>query len=156
MSARLNMFDAAPEMVAAMTALETAVANSGLDETIYHLVKLRASQINGCAFCIHMHTREARLHGEREDRLHMVVAWWESSVFTDRERAALQWTDSLTLIAQTRVPDADFAAVKAQFTDAEIVKLTVLIGAINTWNRMAVAFRSQHPRSWSIEPKAAA
>ena len=156
MSARMNFYEAAPEMIAAMVALETAVANSGLEESLRHLVKLRASQINGCAFCVHMHTREARLHGEREDRLHMVVAWWESTLFTERERAALQWTDSLTLIAQTRVPDADFAAVKAQFTDAEIVKLTVLIGAINTWNRLAVGFRAQHPKSWSIEPKAAA
>ena len=154
MSARLNPFAAAPEMIAAMTALETAVVSSGLEHSLIELVKTRASQINGCAFCIHMHTRDARAHGESEERLYLLSAWWESSLFTPREKAALIWTDSLTLIAQTRAPDADYATMREHFDEAEAVKLTMLIGAINVWNRLAVGFRSQHPRKWVAEKAA--
>ena len=151
MSARLNPYAAAPEMIAAMTALETAVVSSGLEHSLIELVKTRASQINGCAFCIHMHTRDARAHGESEERLYLLAAWWESSLFTPREKAALTWTDSLTLVAQTRAPDADYATMREHFDEAEAVKLTMLIGAINVWNRLAVGFRSQHPRKWVAE-----
>ncbi|MDO9433784.1 MAG: carboxymuconolactone decarboxylase family protein [Phenylobacterium sp.] len=151
MSARLNPFAAAPEMIAAMTAFETAVASSGLEHSLIELVKTRASQINGCAFCLHMHTRDARAAGESEERLHLLAAWWESSLFTPREKAALTWTESLTLIAQTRAPDADYAIMREEFDEAEAVKLTMLIGAINVWNRLAVGFRSQHPRKWAVE-----
>ena len=154
MSARLNPFAAAPEMIAAMTAFETAVASSGLEHSLIELVKTRASQINGCAFCLHMHTRDARAAGESEERLHLLAAWWESSLFTPREKAALTWTESLTLIAQTRAPDADYAVMREEFDEAEAVKLTLLIGAINVWNRLAVGFRSQHPRKWSVEKAA--
>ena len=154
MSARLNPYAAAPEMIAAMTALETAVVSSGLEHSLIELVKTRASQINGCAFCIHMHTRDARAHGESEERLYLLSAWWESSLFTAREKAALTWTDSLTLIAQTRAPDADYATMREHFDEAEAVKLTMLIGAINVWNRLAVGFRSQHPRKWVAEKAA--
>ncbi|MDP1597624.1 carboxymuconolactone decarboxylase family protein [Phenylobacterium sp.] len=154
MSARLNPFAAAPEMIAAMTAFETAVASSGLEHSLIELVKTRASQINGCAFCLHMHTRDARAAGESEERLHLLAAWWESSLFTPREKAALTWTESLTLIAQTRAPDADYAVMREEFDEAEAVKLTMLIGAINVWNRLAVGFRSQHPRKWSVEKAA--
>ena len=154
MSARLNPFAAAPEMIAAMTALETAVVSSGLEHSLIELVKTRASQINGCAFCIHMHTRDARAHGESAERLYLLAAWWESSLFTPREKAALTWTDSLTLIAQTRASDADYAAMREHFDEAEAVKLTMLIGAINVWNRLAVGFRSQHPRKWVAEKAA--
>ncbi|MCX7585588.1 carboxymuconolactone decarboxylase family protein [Phenylobacterium sp. 58.2.17] len=154
MSARLNPYAAAPEMIAAMTALETAVVSSGLEHSLIELVKTRASQINGCAFCIHMHTRDARAHGESEERLYLLAAWWESSLFTPREKAALTWTDSLTLVAQTRAPDADYAAMREHFDEAEAVKLTMLIGAINVWNRLAVGFRSQHPRKWVAEKAA--
>ncbi len=154
MSARLNPFAAAPEMIAAMTALETAVVSSGLEHSLIELVKTRASQINGCAFCIHMHTRDARAHGESEERLYLLAAWWESSLFTPREKAALTWTDSLTLVAQTRAPDADYATMREHFDEAEAVKLTMLIGAINVWNRLAVGFRSQHPRKWVAEKAA--
>ena len=154
MSARLNPFAAAPEMIAAMTAFETAVASSGLEHSLIELVKTRASQINGCAFCLHMHTRDARAAGESEERLHLLAAWWESSLFTPREKAALTWTESLTLIAQTRAPDADYAIMREEFDEAEAVKLTMLIGAINVWNRLAVGFRSQHPRKWSVEKAA--
>ena len=154
MSARLNPYAAAPEMIAAMTALETAVVSSGLEHSLIELVKTRASQINGCAFCIHMHTRDARAHGESEERLYLLAAWWESSLFTPREKAALTWTDSLTLVAQTRAPDADYSAMREHFDEAEAVKLTMLIGAINVWNRLAVGFRSQHPRKWVAEKAA--
>ena len=154
MSARLNPYAAAPEMISAMTALETAVVSSGLEHSLIELVKTRASQINGCAFCIHMHTRDARAHGESEERLYLLSAWWESSLFTAREKAALTWTDSLTLIAQTRAPDADYATMREHFDEAEAVKLTMLIGAINVWNRLAVGFRSQHPRKWVAEKAA--
>ena len=154
MSARLNLFAAAPEMIAAMTAFETAVASSGLEHSLIELVKTRASQINGCAFCLHMHTRDARAAGESEERLHLLAAWWESSLFTPREKAALTWTESLTLIAQTRAPDADYAVMREEFDEAEAVKLTMLIGAINVWNRLAVGFRSQHPRKWVAEKAA--
>ena len=154
MSARLNPYAAAPEMIAAMTALETAVVSSGLEHSLIELVKTRASQINGCAFCIHLHTRDARAHGESEERLYLLAAWWESSLFTPREKAALTWTDSLTLVAQTRAPDADYAAMREHFDEAEAVKLTMLIGAINVWNRLAVGFRSQHPRKWVAEKAA--
>ena len=155
MSARINPYAAAPEIIAAMVAFETAVVNSGLEYSLIELVKTRASQINGCAFCIHMHTQDARAHGETEERLHMLAAWWETSVFTPREKAALTWTDSLTLISQTRAPDADYATLREHFDEAETVKLTMLIGAINVWNRMAVGLRSQHPRKWSTEKAAA-
>ncbi len=155
MSPRLNPYAAAPEMIAAMTALEKAVVSSGLKHSLIELVKTRASQINGCAFCIHMHTQDARASGETEERLYMLAAWWETSVFTPREKAALTWTDSLTLIAQTRAPDADYEAMREHFDEAEAVKLTMLIGAINVWNRLAVGFRSKHPSKWKAEKVAA-
>jgi AhpD family alkylhydroperoxidase len=137
----------APDAVKAMMALEAGIAKSGLEESLRHLVKLRASQINGCAFCIHMHTTEARKHGDSEMRLYMLNAWRESTLYSDRERAALAWTEALTLVAQTGAPDADYDLVKAQFSEAEQVQLTFLIGAINVWNRLQVGFRAAHPVS---------
>ena len=145
MKPRLNPYQAAPETVKAMMALEDHLVKSGLETSLYHLVKTRASQINGCAYCIHMHTRDARAHGETEERLYLLDAWRESPLYTDRERAALAWTESLTLIAETHAPDDVFDEVKKHFTDDEIVKLTILIGAINTWNRLAISMRSIHP-----------
>jgi AhpD family alkylhydroperoxidase len=137
----------APEGVKAMMVLEASIAKSGLEESLRHLVKLRASQINGCAFCIHMHTTDARKHGDSEMRLYMLNAWRESPLYSDRERAALAWTEALTLVAQTGAPDADYELVKAQFSEAEQVQLTLLIGAINVWNRLQVGFRAAHPVS---------
>lgn len=139
-------FKLAPEGYKAMTALETAIANSGLEKSLIELVKMRASQINGCAFCIHMHSTDARKAGETEMRLYMLNAWRESTFYTPRERAALAWTESLTLIAATGAPDADYDLVKAEFSDAEQVNLTLLIGAINAWNRLAIGFRLAHPK----------
>lgn len=137
----------APEQIKAMMALEASFAKSSLEEGLRHLVKLRASQINGCAFCIHMHSTDARKQGESEMRLYMLHAWRESPLYSDRERAALAWTDALTLVAQTGAPDADYELVKAQFSEAEQVQLTLLIGAINVWNRLQVGFRAAHPVS---------
>ena len=105
---------------------------------------MRASQINGCAFCLDMHSRDARLHGETEQRLYLLNAWRESPLYSERERAALAWTEALTLIADTHAPDADYAAVVAQCSEAVIVKLSLLIATINAWNRLAIGFRTMH------------
>lgn len=156
MTARLNAFTAAPEMIKPMIALEEAVAASGLEHSLVELVKTRASQINGCAYCLHMHTQDARAAGEREERLYLLSAWRESSLYSARERAALAWTEALTLLAQTGAPDADYQAMREHFDEAEAVKLTMLIGAINAWNRLAVGFRTQHPRTWKAVRVAAA
>ena len=145
MQPRLNPYTAAPETIKAAVALETQLANSGLEESLYHLVKTRASQINGCAFCVHMHTRDARAHGETEERLYLLNAWRESPLYTARERAALAWTEALTLIADTHAPDDVFEELKPHFTEAEIVNLTLLIGMINLWNRLAISMRQVHP-----------
>jgi AhpD family alkylhydroperoxidase len=145
MKPRLNPTAAAPDAYKAMVALETYIKSSGLEPSLIELVKMRASQINGCAFCLDMHSKDARAHGETEQRLYLLDAWRESPVYSDRERAALAWTEALTLIAQTRAPDADYEMLKRHFTDAEQVKLTLLIGTINTWNRLAIGFRLIHP-----------
>ena len=138
-------FKLAPEAIKAMTALELAIKNSGLEHNLVELVKYRASQINGCAFCIHMHTTDLRAHGETEMRLYMLTAWRESPLYSDRERAALAWTESLTLLAATGAPDSDYELLKSEFTETEQVNLTMLIGAINVWNRLQVGFRVLHP-----------
>lgn len=145
MQARLNPYTAAPEAIQAMRALEDYVKDCGLETSLIELVKTRASQINGCAFCVHMHTRDARAAGESEERLYLLSAWRESPLYSARERAALAWTESLTLVAQTHAPDADYEAARAAFGEEELVKLTLLIGAINVWNRIAIGFRSIHP-----------
>ncbi|GGA79935.1 alkyl hydroperoxide reductase AhpD [Brucella endophytica] len=145
MQQRMKYYNVAPQLMQAMLDLEEKVKTSGLDETIRHLVKIRASQINGCAYCIHMHTGEARAHGETEERIYLLDGWRESPLYTDRERAALAWTEALTLVAQTRAPDDVYEALKAQFSDEEIVKLTFAITTINAWNRISVGFRSIHP-----------
>ena len=152
MKPRMNFYQAAPETIKALGALEAHVQGTGLEQSLIELVKTRASQINGCAFCINMHTQDARKHGETEQRLYLLNAWREAPVYTDRERAALAWTEALTLIAQTHAPDADYEAMRAQFSEAEAVNLTMLIGAINAWNRVAIGFRAVHP----VAKKAAA
>ena len=142
MKPRMNFFQAAPDTIKALSALETQVQSSGLEQSLIELVKTRASQINGCAFCINMHTQDARKHGETEQRLYLLNAWRESPVYTDRERAALAWTEAVTLISKTRAPDDVYREVRAHFSEAETVNLTMLIAAINAWNRLAIAFRS--------------
>ncbi len=145
MKARLDYFKASPTVMKAMLGLEQAVRDCGLEYSLIELVKTRASQINGCAYCIYMHTKDARAAGETEERLYLLSAWRESSLYTDRERAALDWTESLTLVAETGAPDDVYEALEPHFTDAEKVNLTLLIGAINVWNRISVGFRGQHP-----------
>ncbi|MCK8785198.1 carboxymuconolactone decarboxylase family protein [Roseomonas sp. NAR14] len=145
MTPRLDYFAAAPQAMAAMRAFEKAVVTSGLEHGLIELVKTRASQINGCAYCVDMHTRDARAAGESEARLYLLSAWREAPHYTPRERAALAWTEALTLVAGTRAPDADYEGLDGHFTDEEKVKLTLLIGAINVWNRIAVGFRSVPP-----------
>jgi AhpD family alkylhydroperoxidase len=149
MTTRLNAYAVAPEGVKKMIELEDLLRNSGLEYSLYELVKMRASQINGCAFCLHMHSKDARAAGETEERLYLLNAWRESSLYTPRERAALAWTEALTNLPQTGAPDADYEGLKPHFTEVEIVNLTLLIGLINSWNRMAVGLRSQHPKTWS-------
>lgn len=145
MTPRMNIFQAAPDAMKAMLAVEAAIDNSGLEHSLLELVKLRASQINGCAFCIHMHVTDAVKHGESAMRIHLLDAWRESSLYTDRERAALNWTESLTKVAKTGAPDADYELLKAHFDDKEIAYLTTLIAAINFWNRVQIGLRAVHP-----------
>src|SRR5258708_6807478 len=145
MKPRMNFYQAAPDTIKALSGLEAQIAGSGLEKSLIELVKTRASQINGCAFCINMHTQDARKQGETEQRLYLLNAWRESPLYTDRERAALARTEALTLIAETHAPDDLYAAVRAHFNEAETVNLTMLIGAINAWNRLAIAFRAVHP-----------
>jgi len=138
---RLDYAAAAPEEVRAVFALEKHSRASGLEKSLLELVRLRASQINGCAYCVDLHTRDMRAAGEDERRLQTVVVWREVTLFTPRERAALAWTEAVTLIASTHVPDEVYAAVKPHFTDAELVKLTLAVITINAWNRLAITFR---------------
>jgi len=145
MKARINPNHAAPEAYKAMMGLETYVQKSGLPPSLLDLIKTRASQINGCSYCVHMHTAEARAHGESEERLYLLSAWHESPLYTDRERAALAWTEAVTRVADTHVPDDVYDEARRHFSEAELVNLTVAIGAINAWNRLAISFRIPHP-----------
>jgi AhpD family alkylhydroperoxidase len=156
MTPRLNPFEADRRAMGAfLTWSQNAAA--GVDPTLAHLVKTRASILNGCANCINMHTEEARKHGETEQRLYLLAAWHEAPVYTDRERAALGWTDALTLVAAKGAPaDATYAALAAQFSAEEVVKLTLLINAINGWNRLAVGFGLFNPDAGAATAKAIA
>lgn len=145
MKSRLNYFNASPKAFQAQLALSQFVDQCGLEPSLWELVKIRASQINGCAYCLEMHTREAAAAGETAPRLNLIAAWQESPLYTERERAALAWTEAVTLVASSRVPDEVFAQVRPHFNDTELVNLTLAIGVINTWNRLAVSFRAVHP-----------
>src|ERR1700760_4322813 len=145
MKPRMNFYQAAPETIKALTALENQIQASGLEQSLIELVKTRASQINGCAFCINMHSQDARKRGETEQRLYLLNAWRESPVYTDRERAALAWTEAVTLISQTHAPDDVYNEVRAQFSEARAVNPDVLIPTINGWNRLAISFRAMPP-----------
>ncbi|HXL23301.1 MAG TPA: carboxymuconolactone decarboxylase family protein [Candidatus Dormibacteraeota bacterium] len=142
MEARIDYRKHAPEALKAMLDLEKYIASSGLDHQLIHLLKMRASQINGCAFCIDMHAKDARALGETEQRLHELDAWRETPFYTDRERAALAWTEAVTNVAQTHVPDEVYEEVRKQFSEKEIVDLTVVAAVINMWNRIAISTRA--------------
>jgi AhpD family alkylhydroperoxidase len=140
MEPRLNYGEAAPDAMNAMSALEGYVRESGLERSLLELVKIRSSQINGCAYCLDMHTKDARANGETEQRIYTLSAWRETPFFSERERAALLWAETLTQLSQNEVSDEVFEAVHAHFSDEEMVNLTMAIIAINGWNRLSVGF----------------
>lgn len=148
MARRFNYAKAAPAAMAAMQALDARVEESGLEAVLTHLVRLRASQLNGCAYCVDMHWKDLRALGENEQRLYGLVVWRECPWYTARERAALAWTEAVTLV-QGGVPDATYEEVRQHFTEAELAELTFAIAAINAWNRLSVAARGEpgHYRS---------
>lgn len=125
-----------------MLGLENYVRQCGLEDSLLELVKLRASQINGCAYCVDMHTKDARVQGEQEQRLYALVAWEETPFFTERERAALAWTEAVTKIGEDHVPDSVYEDARRHFSEKELVDLTLAIIAINGWNRLAISFRT--------------
>lgn len=145
MQSRIDYYTNVPEAFKAAKSLQNYVDQCGLEHSLLELVKTRASQINGCAYCLHMHTRDARKQGESEERLYLLNAWRESPLYTARERAALAWTESVTEISRDHVPDRVYEQAREQFSEEELVKLTMAINAINVWNRLAISFRSIHP-----------
>ncbi|MBN7797655.1 carboxymuconolactone decarboxylase family protein [Parahaliea mediterranea] len=145
MKERLDPHTASPKAIKAMLKLEDYTHHCGLEHALVELVKIRASQINGCAYCLDMHTRDARSAGESEQRLYVLSAWTESPLYSERERAALAWTEALTRIADSGVPDAVYNQAREHFSEEELVNLSLLVGGINIWNRLAVAFHRQHP-----------
>jgi AhpD family alkylhydroperoxidase len=143
MSERIAYSKVAPEGYRAISGLERYVRASGLEPSLLELIKLRASQINGCAYCVDMHWKDARARGESEQRLYGLMAWRESPYYTERERAALAWTEAITLIADNHVPDDLYEEVRQYFNETELVNLTLALVAINGWNRLAISFRTE-------------
>ena len=141
---RIDAYKVAPEAMKAMMGVEDDIRTCGLEGSLIELVKMRASQINGCAFCLDLHSKDARRAGEIEQRLYLLDAWRESSLYSAREKAALAWMEELTKIFENHTPDALFAEVRAQFSDKELADLTMLIALINAWNRLATSFRYEH------------
>jgi len=142
MTRRVPYQKAAPDVVQAMRALEQQARRTTIEPAILELVRMRASQLNGCAYCIDMHSKDARAAGETEQRLYALDAWRETPFFTDREQAALAWTEAVTLVADGHVPDDVYELARARFDERELVELTLAIVAINGWNRLAIAFRA--------------
>ena len=145
MKARLNPYKAEGALMAKVSQLEAEIVASGLDTSLVHLIKTRASQVNGCAYCIDLHTMEAMREGETAQRLFLLNAWRDSPLYSDRERAALEWTEAVTQVSVTHVPDAAYEVVRAQFSESDLVKLTLVVAQINVWNRIGISFRSVHP-----------
>ena len=143
MKPRLDYYNAAPEVRKALLQMEAFVNNhSGLDERLLELVRLRSSQLNGCAYCVDMHSKNLRADGEKNERIDGVAVWRETPFYSDRERAALEWAEAITLVARDHVPDETFESVRKHFSEDELINLTLAISMINTWNRFGVAFRS--------------
>lgn len=139
---RINYREIGQEALKAMLGLEKYVGGSGLEKSLYELVKLRASQINGCAYCLDMHSKDARKAGETEQRIYALVAWRETPFYTERERAALAWTEAMTLISDNGISDELYESVREHFNEKELIALTMGIIAINGWNRLAIGFRT--------------
>jgi AhpD family alkylhydroperoxidase len=151
---RINTY-AHMDEIKPLLAIEERLAAGSLGKTLLHLIKMRVSQINGCAYCLHMHSTEALADGETPARLFLLDAWEESKLYTPRERAALAWAETLTNVSVTHAPDEDFEALKTEFDEAEIVQLTLAITNINAWNRISIGFRAQHPHDKPVAQKAA-
>ncbi|MEP0519600.1 MAG: carboxymuconolactone decarboxylase family protein [Hyphomicrobiales bacterium] len=147
MHPRMDISELIPDIYKAIGVLNTSVKKSGIDPRYLHLAKLRASQINGCAYCVDLHVKEATAHGLDSQMLHLIATWPESSFFDDRDRAVLKWTESITLAAQTGIPDNDYEAIAAVFSPTEVAQLTVAIAMMNMLNRIGVGSRMQHPIS---------
>jgi AhpD family alkylhydroperoxidase len=145
MKQRMNPFTAAPDGLAALRGVENYLQKCGLDHKLIALVQVRVSQINGCAYCLHMHTEEARKLGESEARLYLLSAWHESTLYSTRERAALAWAESLTNIAATHAPDDVYEDARRHFSEKELADLSIVIAMINAWNRLAIGSRAVHP-----------
>jgi AhpD family alkylhydroperoxidase len=143
MTSRIQVPKVAPGAMEAMLGVEKYLHGCGLEESLLLLVKMRASQINGCAYCLDMHSKDARAAGETEQRLYLLNAWREAPFYSERERAALAWTEALTLISETHAPDHIYAAVHEQFSEKEIADLTLAVVSINGWNRLAISMRSE-------------
>jgi AhpD family alkylhydroperoxidase len=139
---RLNYAAQSPELFKKLADLSAAIRKGAIEASIVHLVEIRASQLNGCSFCLDMHVKEAKIHGERELRLHHIATWHESPLFEPRERAALAWTEALTRLPEGGVPDDLYEDVRSQLSEKELADLTFVVMAINAWNRAGVAFRS--------------
>jgi AhpD family alkylhydroperoxidase len=139
---RLNYAEQSPELTKKLTELVVMAGHSSIEQSIRDLINIRASQINGCAFCLDMHNKEAKIHGERELRLYHIASWRDSTLFAPRERAALAWTEVLTKLPEQGVPDEIYQRVRTQLSEKEITDLTFIIAAINSWNRINVAFKS--------------
>ena len=150
MKARLNVAAVSAGAYHAMLGLEKYIQESGIEAQLVHLLKMRASQINGCAYCLDMHSKDARAAGETEQRLYGLNGWREAPYYTDRERAALEWTEALTRVAEGHVPDEVYERARRQFSERELVELAMIAVAINGWNRLAIAFRSE---AGSYEPR---
>jgi AhpD family alkylhydroperoxidase len=145
MNDRIDIQASQNELISMFITFSHAVEAAGLEKSLIELVKIRASQLNQCALCLHMHTRDARKLGESEERLFMLNAWRESPLYTARERAALEWTETLTQLSACGAPDEIYALVKAEFSDQESIALTMMINVINSWNRLGVGYRRTHP-----------
>jgi AhpD family alkylhydroperoxidase len=141
MTARINAAAVAPGALQAMYGLETYLAGCGLERSLVHLIKLRVSQVNGCAYCIDMHSKDLRAEGEAEQRLYLLDTWRESPGYSDRERAALGWAEAVTRVTEGHVPDDAFREARAHFSEAELTNLTLAVATINAWNRLSIAFR---------------
>ena len=155
MSPRIEYHKAEPSALKAMLGLQAYVNESGIEHSLLELVKLRASQLNGCAYCIDMHTKDARARGETEQRLYALDAWRETPFYSERERAALAWAEAVTLLGDGHVPDAVYEQAREQFDEQELVKLTFALVAINGWNRLSIAFRAV-PGTYKSPVRAAA